>query len=183
MAKTVKLDLHTHPIEALKNTMGIKGIGNINVSVAGAIVKAVKDAGLNGIAITEHSNFNHGWVASLEIFDHFRKENLIILPGAELDYGKQQYLQIYVPDYWRRRIPFFQGKEWFWILAHPGFYNPLDFDEISKVKFDAVEGKSIHGEFAAASQIAAERNVPIIQSSDAHKLEDIGLGCTELELK
>jgi histidinol phosphatase-like PHP family hydrolase len=183
MAKTVKLDLHTHPIEALRDTMGIKGIGNINIRVAEAIVKAVKVAGLNGIAITEHSNFNHGWVASLEIFDHFRKENLIILPGTELDYGKQQYLQIFVPDYWRRRIPFFQGKEWFLILAHPGHYNPLDFDEINKVKFDAVEEKSIRGEFPIAQQIAAERNIPITQASDAHKLEDIGRAYMELELK
>jgi hypothetical protein len=181
MAKIVKLDLHTHPIEALKDLMGIKGIGNINVSVAETIVQTIKAAGINGIAITERENFNHGWVASLEIFDHFQKENLIILPGAELDYGKQHYLKIYIPEYYRRRIPFFQGKEWFLILAHPGYYNPLDFGEISKVGFDAVELKSIRGEFSAAQQIAAGRNLPITRSSDAHRLEDIGQLYTELE--
>jgi hypothetical protein len=41
--------------------------------VAEAIVKAVKTPD-QSIAITEHNNFNHSWVAGLEIFDHFRKE-------------------------------------------------------------------------------------------------------------
>ncbi len=182
MTKTLKLDLHSHPIEALKDTMGIKGIRNINIEVAAALVKAIKSAGLNGIAITEHNNFNHGWVASLEIFDHFRRENLIILPGSEIDYGNQQFLHIYIPDYWRRRIPFFKGKEWFLILAHPGYYNPLDMGQISQIQFDAVEGKSIYGEFPMAGQISQERDIPIITTSDAHKLEDIGLWHMELEM-
>lgn len=182
MAKTLKLDLHTHPIEGLKEAMGIKGIGNINIQVAGAIVNAVKSAGLNGIAITEHNNFNHGWVAALEIFDHFRKENLVILPGSEIDYGNQQILQIYIPPYFRRRIPFFQGKEWFRILAHPGFYNPLDLEQIEPLKCDAVESRSLHGEFSVSGEIAERKSIPVIQTSDAHRLEDIGRWYTEVEM-
>ena len=94
MAKTIKIDFHTHPIEALRDKMGIKGVGNINKEVAALIVKAVKAAGLNGIAITEHGNFNHSWVTALEILDHFQRENLVILPGEELDYQGQQFLHI-----------------------------------------------------------------------------------------
>ncbi len=181
MARKVKLDLHTHPVEALKDSMGIQGIRNIDVKVAEAIVKAVKNAGINGIAITEHNNFNHSWVAGLEIFDHFRKENLIILPGEEIDCGNQQYLRIYVPEYYRRRLPFFQGKEWFYILAHPGFYNPPDWEQINSMKFDAVEERSLHGEFPAAGSIAHDQNIPLVQSSDAHKLEDLGKFYTEID--
>ena len=71
MAKRIKLDLHTHPIEALKDHMGIKGIGDINAEVALAIVKAVKSAGLEGGPITENNNFKHNRGAALEIKEQF----------------------------------------------------------------------------------------------------------------
>ena len=161
--------------------MGIKGVGNINKEVAALIVKAVKAAGMNGIAITEHRNFNHSWVTALEIFDHFQRENLVILPGEELDYQGQQFLHIYIPDYYRRRIPFFKDKEWFTIFAHPGFYNPLEDLHFNGIAYDAVEEESILGHFPLAGQIALERNIPVTRASDAHKLEDIGLFYTELE--
>jgi hypothetical protein len=179
----VKIDLHTHPIDALKGEMGIKGVGSIDIRVAGAIVKCVKLAGLNGIAITEHGSFNHGWAASLEIMDNFRGENLVILPGAEIDYQGQQFLQIYVPDYYRRRMPFFKGKEWFVILAHPGHHNQPNAENLIQVDYDAVEGKSLQGDFSLAKQIASAKSIPITESSDAHKLQDIGRYYTELEYK
>jgi histidinol phosphatase-like PHP family hydrolase len=181
MTKIIKIDLHTHPIKALKEQMGIKGIGDINKNVAGAIVKAVKSAGLDGIAITEHNNFNHSWVASLEILDNFRRENLVILPGVELDYDGQQFLRIYVPAHYRRRIPFFKGREWFLILAHPGYCHPLEPDQPSRVHYDAVEEKSRHGDFPPAAQISQARGIPVTRSSDAQKLEEIGLYYNELE--
>lgn len=179
--KTLKIDFHTHPIEALQEKMGIKGIGDINKEVAELIVKAVKDAGLNGIAITEHSNFNRSWVTALEILDHFQKEHLIILPGEELDYQGQQFLHIFIPEYYRRRIPFFKNKDWFLIFAHPGFYNPLDISQFAGIDYDAVEERSLHGDFPPAGQIALARNIPTTRSSDAHRLEDIGRFYTEIE--
>lgn len=183
MNRTIKFDFHTHPIEGLKEKMGIRGILEINREVASAIVQAVKSAGLNGIAVTEHNNFNHGWVVSLEIAEQFNRENLIILPGAEIDYGSQQFLSIYVPDRYRRRIPFFKGQEWFVILAHPGYYNSLEVQNFMDFDIDAVEETSIHGDFSLASPISLRNNIPITKSSDAHKLEDIGLHYTELEMR
>jgi histidinol phosphatase-like PHP family hydrolase len=182
MVKTLKIDFHTHPIEALQGKMGIKGIGNINKEVASLIVKAVKSSGLNGIAITEHNNFNHSWVAALEIFDYFKRENLIILPGEELDFGGQQFLHIYIPGYYRRRIPFFNNKEWFLILAHPGYYNAVDPEKLNEIDYDAVEEQSIHGSFPLAKQIALEKKITVMMTSDAHTLEDIGRFYTELEM-
>jgi hypothetical protein len=181
MSKMLKMDLHTHPIEALKGEMGIKGIGDINFKVAEAIVKRIKQVGLNGIAITEQGNFNSGWVTSLEIMENFRHENLIILPGAEIHYCGQQFVQIYIPEHFRRRMPFFKGKEWFLILAHPGNNNLENIEKIDQVDYDAVEEKSILGEFPTFKQIASHKNIPAIASSDAHKMEDIGLFHTELE--
>lgn len=182
MKKTLKFDLHTHPIEPLKKKMGIQGILDINKEVTSTIVKAIKSAGLNGIAVAEHNNFNHGWVVSLEIAEQFSKENLIILPGTEIDYQGQQFLNIYIPGRFRRRIPFFKGKEWFVVLAHPGYYNALDIKNIMECDIDAVEGSSIHGEFPLAGLISLEKHIPIIKSSDANKLEDFGAHYTELEI-
>jgi hypothetical protein len=181
MVKILKLDLHTHPVEALKEKMGIKGIPDINKDAAAAIVGAIKSAGLDGIAITEHNNFNHGWVAGLEIMDHFQQESLIILPGTEFNYSGQQYLSIYIPPYVRRSIPFFKGKEWFLILAHPGYYNPLDLSKFSGLDYDAVEAESLLGTFDLAETISRERNIPAASASDARRLEDFGFRYTEME--
>jgi histidinol phosphatase-like PHP family hydrolase len=183
VSKILKIDLHTHPIEALREQMGIKGIGNINSKVAEAITRAIKAAGLNGIGITEHNNFNHSWVASLEILDNFYKENLVILPGTEIDYDGQQFLRIYIPDHYRRRMPFFKNQEWFHILAHPGYYHILDTSRFKQLSFDAAEEKSLQGDFALAEQISREKDIPVIRSSDAHKLEDIGSYYAELEYR
>jgi hypothetical protein len=182
MNKKIKLDLHTHPIEALKEKMGISGILDINQEVVLTIVKAVKSAGLDGIAITERNNFNQGWVFGLEFTEQFNQEDLLILPGVEMDYRGQQYLSIYIPERCRRKIPLFRGKEWFLILAHPGFYHPLDMRKQIEIDIDAVEGGSIHGDFAFAGTISQQKNIPIIKSSDALKLEDIGRNYTEVEI-
>jgi hypothetical protein len=182
MSRSIKLDLHTHPVEALKEKMGIKGIGDIDKSVASAIVGAIKDSGLDGIAITERHNFNHAWVAALEIEENFPGENLLILPGAEIEYKGQHFLQVYIPDRIRKRVPFFQGKEWFIILAHPGGYSPLDIEALGPVKFDAVEERSLVGDFPPAGPLSQERSISRIISSDAHKLEEIGRFYMELEI-
>ena len=183
MARKIKLDLHTHPIEALHEKMGIKGIGNINRDVAAEIVKAVKSAGLDGIAITERNNFNHGWVACLEILDHYLGEKLIILPGAEIEVGQEHFLQIYIPDKYRRRVPFFNNKEWFLILAHPDPYLDSEPRRSNSIPFDAVEEQSLRGDFAVAEQIAREKNIPKIKASDAHRLADLGLKYMEFEFR
>ena len=182
MTRRIRLDLHTHPVEALRETLGIKGIRDINSNVAGSIVQAVKSAGLDGLAITERENFNHGWVACLEILEHFKTEKLICLAGAEIEFQGEYYLQIYIPPYLRGRIPFFQNKEWFVILTHPGYFNTWD-SQSSPALFDAVEEQSVRGKFDLARDIAARNGVPSIRSSAAHKLEDIGAFWTELEMK
>jgi len=183
MARVVKIDLHTHPIEALRGQFDIKGVRDIKGGVVEAIVKAVKKAGLNGIAITERNNFNHSWVAALEILDHYKSENLVILPGEELDFEGQKLLHIFIPDYYRRRLPFFQGKEWIMILAQPGLFNPLEMEKMAGIHLDAVEGTSLKGSFDQAERVALEKRVPIIKASDAADLADLGKYYAELEWK
>ncbi|MCR4393588.1 MAG: PHP domain-containing protein [Dehalococcoidales bacterium] len=181
MSKKLKLDLHTHPVEALKTELGIKGIRDIDSKVAEAVVRSVRSAGIDGIAITEHGNFLHSWVLSLNIYEKFREQNLIILPGEEIDYYGQQFLKIYIPENIRREIPFFKGKEWFLILAHPGYYSQIDLQQFKNVEFDAIEVESIHGVFPIADQLAQSRGIPSIRASDAHTLAEIGIKYIEVE--
>jgi hypothetical protein len=180
MPRVFKIDLHTHPIAALKTQMGIRGIGDISKDVAFEIVKSIKSAGLNGIAITEHNNFNHGWVACLQIMEYFRSEKLIIIPGTEIDVKGYRFLQLYIPSFYRRQIPFFKGKEWFLILTNPGSSQPLDNSALDQIEFDAVEEKSLKGEHPASLQISKEKNVPLVRASDAESLKDIGSFFMEL---
>jgi hypothetical protein len=174
MPKIYKIDLHTHPINGLKERMKIQGIGDITKDVVFEIVKAIKKAGLNGIAITEDNNFNHGWVSCLNINEYFRSENLIIIPGTEMDFKGYRFLQLYIPPYVRRKIPLFNGKEWFYILAHPGLGQPIEMEVLKEINFDAVEERSLKGEFSASTQIALEKKIPLIQASDSQTLEDLG---------
>jgi hypothetical protein len=179
--RKLKIDLHTHPVEALRDELHIQGIRDINKKVAERIVRAIKAAGLDGIAITEKGSFNHGWVAALQILDYFPHERLFILPGEEVAGGDQQFLHIYVPLFLRRRVPFFMDREWFLILAHPGRHHPYKAESFTDLHFDAVEQKSLQGEFAPAQLISEERKIPCLQSSDAHRLEEIGLHYTEVD--
>jgi hypothetical protein len=181
MAKQIKLDLHTHPFDSLKKQYNLRGIRDIRKEVIATLVKSIKDAGLNGIAITERNDFNYGLIACFEIIEQFANNKLIILPGTEIEQAGQHFVQIYVPDYYRRRIPFFKGKEWFLILAHPGHYNSLDISTLEKVKFDAVEHQSKLGEFSLAGEIMDNRQIPSLAVSDAVKLEELGLHSMTLE--
>ncbi len=181
MAKVLKFDLHTHLIEALKEKMDIRGILDINKEAAAIIVKAIKSSGLNGVAVTEKNNFNFGWVVALQIMDFFKDENLIILPGSEITYAGQHFLSIYIPPYVRRSVPFFQDKDWYLILAHPGFYQPLDPAQLGALRFDAVESVSLLGDFALSASISKDKQIPLIRASDAHSLDGLGFHYTEME--
>lgn len=183
MNRKLKIDLHTHPIEAL----GIESVLNITDEVVKKIVEAIKASNLDGIAITEHRDFNKSWVTYLEIMKNFPEEKLIILPGWErdLEESEQQCLEIFIPIYIRKCFKFFKGKEWFRILAHPGYHNPLNFSDLKNLErevgeFDAVEEQSKHGLFELAEKIHL-LGIPKIRSSDAHKLEEIGLYFIELD--
>jgi hypothetical protein len=181
MPQVLKIDLHTHPIAALRQEMGIQGIKDITKDVAFEIVKSVKAVGLNGIAITEKNNFNHGWVACLQIREYFKAENLVIIPGAELEIDGCQFLQLYIPAIYRRKIPFFKDKEWFYILAPADITQPFDTTALSKeIHCDAVEEESLKGHFADSIRISKEFKRPLIRASDAYSLNDLGKFYQEL---
>ncbi len=81
-----------------------------------------------------------------------------------------------------KRIPFFKRKEWFLILAHTGHDETQEKEQTIKMQIDAVEGENLDGMFDRAEQISREKSIPILKSSNAYKLEDIGKYYTELEL-
>jgi predicted metal-dependent phosphoesterase TrpH len=181
MAQTLKIDLHTHPFHTLRGQNGVVGIRDLNKNALRPLVEAILKSGLNGIAITETDDFNWGWVAALQIKEHFPDQGLLILPGREQQFRGQHFLQIYVPEEARRRYPFFRDREWLNILAHPGYYQPLDLAALAEAQIDFVEEASLKGGFAAAQQIIQERGIPAVRASDARSLEEIGSLYMELE--
>ena len=123
----------------------------------------MKKRGLDGIAITEHNDFSLGCEAAKYAEDF----GVIILPGEEIDWGNHHIL----------RISAF-GKDYY-ILAHPR----TPFEYTNQVKLDAVEFGSNRGKFPLAYQIAEERNIPLVQNSDAHLLCDLGLHTSFVDLE
>lgn len=177
-----RIDLHTHPIEALSAESPVRTIRDITGEVVDRIAGSISAAGLDGIAVTEHNNFNYGWVVALEMKRRF-PGGPFVLPGEEIEYGGQHFLRIFIPDNIRGRAPFFKGRAWFVILAHPGYYATYDPAQFQDLAIDAVEEESRRGKYELAGQISAARDIPATRGSDAHRLEDIGLCYTELDVE
>jgi hypothetical protein len=181
MGKQLKIDLHTHPFEQLKKEMSIKGIGDINKGVVQKIVKAIKHAGLDGIAITEYNNFNFGLVASYEIMDNFKNDNLFIFPGVEYKNSDKHFIQIFVPEYLRKQIPLFKGKDWIKILIPHAGKATINLENAALEGFDLIERRSLLGDVELNEGYLQTIKLPMIEASNAHKLQDIGKMYTNVE--
>jgi hypothetical protein len=155
----LRFDLHTHPLEG----SCITKLSQITRHSIERIVTVMKKRRLDGIAITEHNDFSLGYEAA-KYADDF---GVIILPGEEIDWGDHHILRISV-----------FGKDYY-ILAHPR----IPFESTNQVKLDAVEFGSKHGKYPLAYQIAEERNIPLVQNSDAHLLCDLGLYASFIDLE
>ena len=73
----VKLDLHTHIWEAFN-------FQPPSLSIAEKVIAQIKDSGIDGIAITDHHNWQ--WGAELRdlVEEHYPGE-VIIIPGWEIE--------------------------------------------------------------------------------------------------
>ena len=73
--RKLKLDLHTHCLEALRTKPTVDAVRQI--------VDAVKAKGLDGLAITEHWNKDYGFRAKEILEEHFPGE-IVLIPGQEI---------------------------------------------------------------------------------------------------
>ena len=162
----MKLDLHTHCLEATRNAPP-------SLEIAGEIVARIKARGLDGIAITEHHNSEYGFKVKEIIERHFNGEVLII-PGKEiLLKGGEEMVELYLPNNFTFR---------FWV--HPRNIND-PFPEIDNIQGIEIENgmHNWHIDKEKVRGVAEKYNLLLLSNSDAHWLDDIGLYYNEIELE
>lgn len=167
----VKLDLHTHIWEAFN-------FQDPTPAMAEQVVAKIKDCGIDGIAITDHNNKE--W--SFRFRDLVEQEypgEVIIIPGWEIEvrpvqnpFSGYQIAELFLP-----------GGGVFRSYCHPGYYSPdiIIEDGVHAIEID----NYIHNWHIRKSQVtevAAEHDLLVLEVSDAHNLENIGLRHTEVEL-
>ncbi|MBM4445683.1 MAG: hypothetical protein FJ020_10395, partial [Chloroflexi bacterium] len=145
------------------------------LEIAKQIVEAAKSRGLDGLAITEHNNRAYGYKVKQLVEQHLH-EDILIIPGQEIDRGPLHIVVLYLPD-----------ETTFRFVGHPG-YPPV------KDLASAIDG-SIHGleirnpthddeiDSPLVERIARQRGLLLLSNSDAHFLSDIGKYYTEIELE
>jgi predicted metal-dependent phosphoesterase TrpH len=164
MAK-LKLDLHTHCLEAT-------GFLSPTVDIVGEIVARIRERGLDGIAVTEHNSSKYGYAVKEIVEQHFNNEVLII-PGQEIDFGRREVVELYLPN-----------NSTFRFLAHPGRYPGLaeDVSDVQGIEIDNAL-HNWHINKVRVRELAEKHGLLLLRNSDAHNLEDIGTFYNEIELE
>ncbi len=164
----MKLDLHTHCGEATS-------LYTPTPDIVRQIVSAVKLKGLDGIAVTEHNNRAYGYKVK-QIVEQQLQEDILIIPGQEIDRGPLHIVVLDLPD----------GAN-FRFVGHPG-YPPVK--DLSAEIDDSIHGLEIRNpthddeiDAALVERIARQRDLLLLSNSDAHFLSDIGKYYTEIELE
>jgi len=164
----LKLDLHTHCGEATS-------LYTPTPEIAKQIVAAVKSRGLDGIAVTEHNNRAYGHKVK-QIVEQQLREDILIIPGQEIDKGPLHIVVLYLPD----------GTT-FRFVGHPG-YPPVK--DLAAEVDESIHGLEIRNpthddeiDAALVQTIAQQRGLLLLSNSDAHFLSDIGKYYTEIDLE
>jgi histidinol phosphatase-like PHP family hydrolase len=165
--RRLKLDLHTHCGEATS-------LYTPTVDIVKQIVAAARGKGLDGIAVTEHNNRAYGYKVK-QIVEQQLQEDILIIPGQEIDRGPLHIVVLYLP-----------GETTLRFVAHPG-YPPVK--DLAAEIDDSIHGLEIRNpthddeiDEALVTRIAHERGLLLLKNSDAHFLSDIGKYYTEIEL-
>jgi histidinol phosphatase-like PHP family hydrolase len=141
------------------------------VDIVARIVAAVKSRGLDGIAITEHNNKNYAYKVK-EIVEQYFDNEILIIPGQEVDIGVTQIVELYLP-----------GNVTFRFLAHP--YYAEDFLRIDGLHGIEIENSLHNWEMNKQKirAIAERYNLLLLANSDAHHLSEIGEYYNEISLE
>jgi PHP family Zn ribbon phosphoesterase len=159
----MKLDLHTHCQEATQ-------FARPDIKVVERIINSVKEKGLDGIAITDHVNKDYAYQIKEMVEKSFGNE-IIIIPGQEVDRIYHHVIELYLPD-----------NSIFRFIAHPGYPTSYWTNNI-----DDIHGIEIHnGNYPTKQELArdlADRNgLILLSNSDAHTLSNIGSYFNEIEI-
>ena len=159
----LKLDLHTHCYEATNYTPPTP-------EIVQRIITRIKARGLDGIAITEHSDKSYGFKV-MEMVERLFNNEVLILPGQEIDIQMRQEVEIYLPDDYAFRF-----------LAHPGY--PGGFNVVEGVQGIEIQNDlhDWHINKKRVTEVAQEKNLLLLSDSDAHDLNKIGTYFNEITL-
>jgi histidinol phosphatase-like PHP family hydrolase len=164
----LKLDLHTHCFEAMN-------FPNPTVDRVKEIITAVKDRGLDGIAVTEHNDKAYGY-KTREIVDRYFGGEILIIPGQEVDARLLQIVELYLPS-----------EVTFRFIAHPGYPYIQDIsccidDSIHGIEFrNPLHDRSIDS--PRIKELAEKHGLLLLTNSDAHNLNNIGHYYNEIEIE
>ncbi|MBI4297317.1 MAG: PHP domain-containing protein [Chloroflexi bacterium] len=156
--KKLKLDLHCHVYECL-------GYYQPSPDVVRKVLDRIKEAGLDGIADTEHWDREYGYRFMEMAKAHF-DDDILILPGREWARGvREEQVELYLPNNKVFR---------FWV--HPRELVERSFHEVGEVQGIEVDN-ALHGYEIAkekAREYAREKGLLMLTNSDAHALNRIG---------
>ena len=167
----VKLDLHTHIWEAFN-------FQPPSLDIAEKVLAQIKAQDIDGIAITDHHNRDWAFEFRDLVAANFPGQ-AIIIPGWEIEIRPPQNPF----DEYQVSELFLDNGGVFRIYCHPGYYSPniIIEDNIHAIEID----NYIHNWHIRKEQVrevAQAHSLMLVEVSDAHNLENVGLRYTELEL-
>ena len=167
----VKMDLHTHVWEAFN-------FQPPSLTIAEKVVAQIKSQGIAGIAITDHHNKEWSMEFKDLVEEHFPGE-VIIIPGWEIEIRPPQNPF----DEYQVSELFLDNGGVFRIYCHPGFYSPnvIIEENVHGIEIDNYI-HNWHIRKPQVAEIAKEYDLMLVEVSDAHNLENIGLRYTEVDL-
>ncbi|MFC1939240.1 PHP domain-containing protein [Chloroflexota bacterium] len=165
----MKLDLHTHCLEATS-------FARPDARVAERIVTRIKEQGLDGIAITDHSELGTEFACKIkDILAGSSHNEITIIIGAEVSRGPYHIVELYLRDNCTFRF-----------IAHPGSHSLRLLEQEYSDYLNGIHGMEIeNGNYWVDSEEAVEfaRNhgLLLLSNSDAHNLADIGRHYNEID--
>ena len=168
----VKLDLHTHIWEAFN-------FQPPSLSIAEKVIAQIKSQGIDGIAITDHHNWE--WAAEFrELVEKHYPGEVIIIPGWEIEkrpphspFDEYQVSELFLP-----------GGGVFRNYCHPGYYTP---NIVIEADIHSIEIDNYHHNWhirkPQVREVADQHSLLTVEVSDAHVLENVGVRHTEIELE
>ena len=168
----IKLDLHTHIWEAFNFQAPTQ-------EMAHKVVAQIKSAAIDGIAITDHHNKEWSYEFR-DIVERLYPGEVTIIPGWEIEvrppqnpFAEYQVAELFLP-----------GGGVFRSYCHPGYYSPeiIIEEDIHAIEIDNYI-HNWHIRKQQVAEVAQAHNLLVLEVSDAHNLENIGLRYTELEME
>jgi predicted metal-dependent phosphoesterase TrpH len=175
----MRLDLHIHSQYSPDSQSSIE-----------AILKQAQEAGLDGIAITDHNSIQSFFEASKLAED--LELDLIVVPGAEISTSQGHLITLGTPNLVPSGLPADETIEHandnggIVVAPHPYAFFRKGINNLQTIRLDAVETFNSKNLFRfsnyLANRSARKLNLGMTGGSDSHKVETIGFGYTEVNI-